>query len=96
GFVSQGCKKYLKKEGLLLANNTHGDASMAYLDNDYEFIAAIYRSNRQYRLTYKNLEKYFIPKNQELKVNEEYLKEKRRGIGYTKTANAYLFRKIKK
>ena len=32
GFVSKYCKKYLKKEGLLLVNNSHGDASMADLD----------------------------------------------------------------
>jgi hypothetical protein len=94
GFVSQSCKRYLKQKGILLANNSHGDASMAYLDKDFEFIAVIYKSNRLYRLTSKNLDKYFIPKKPELTITKEYLKKLGRGIGYTKTASAYVFRKI--
>lgn len=95
GFISQDCKKYLKTGGILLVNNSHGDASMAYLDDDYEFIAVIYRSNRQYRLTEKNLDKYFIPKKSSLKVTKKYLEKIQRGIGYTKTAGAYVFRNLK-
>ena len=38
GFVSQHCKKYLKIGGILLVNNSHGDASMAKLDDDYKFV----------------------------------------------------------
>ncbi|MFX1389083.1 MAG: hypothetical protein ACFE9Z_03355 [Promethearchaeota archaeon] len=94
GFVSQSCKRYLKQNGILLANNSHGDASMAYLDKDFEFIAVIYKSNSQYRLTSKNLDKYFIPKRSELNITQEYLKEIGRGVGYTKTASDYVFRKI--
>lgn len=94
GFISQSCKEYLKQGGILLANNSHGDASVAYLDDDYEFIAVIYRSNRQYRLTEKNLDKYFIPKKSSLKVSKNYLEKIQRGIGYTKTAGAYVFRKL--
>jgi hypothetical protein len=95
GFVSQSCKKYLKEEGILLANNSHGDASMAHLDTDYKFIAKIYRANRQYWLTDKNLENYFVPKKRNLKITKKYLKEIQRGVGYTKTASAYVFRKMK-
>ena len=29
GFVGQDCKRYLKKGGLLLANNSHGDAGVS-------------------------------------------------------------------
>ena len=94
GFVSQSCKKYLKEGGILLANNSHGDAGMAYLDNDFEFIAAIYRTNRQYRLTNKNLDKYFIPKKSELKLTKEFLMKIGKGIGYTRTASAYVFKKV--
>lgn len=38
GFVSQSCKEYLKVGGILLTNNSHGNASMAYIDDDYQFI----------------------------------------------------------
>jgi hypothetical protein len=39
GFVGQYCKPYLKVGGLLLANNSHGDAGMAAIDEDYQLIA---------------------------------------------------------
>ena len=35
GFVARDCKRYLRAEGLLVANNSHGDASMASIDRDY-------------------------------------------------------------
>jgi hypothetical protein len=93
GFVSQSCKKYLKEGGILLANNSHGDAGLTYLDKDFELIATIYRSNGQYRLTNKNLDRHFIPKKPDLVVTKDYLKKKGKGIGYTKTASFYVFRK---
>jgi hypothetical protein len=92
GFISQCCKKYLKEDGILLANNSHGDASMAYIDKDFEFIGVIYLSNKQYRLTEKNLDKYFIPKKPDLKITKAYLERTQKGIGYTKSARVYLFR----
>jgi hypothetical protein len=32
GFISRSCKKYLKSCGLLVCNNSHGDASIARTD----------------------------------------------------------------
>jgi hypothetical protein len=93
GFVSQECKKYLKIGGILLANNSHGDAGMAFIDDDYELIAAVYVKSGRYHITDKNLESYFFPKKQ-IPVTKEYLEELGKGIGYTKTANSYLFRRI--
>ncbi|MBP2030413.1 hypothetical protein J2755_001347 [Methanohalophilus levihalophilus] len=93
GFISQNCKKYLKIEGLLLANNSHGDAGIASIDDDYELIAAVYVKNGKYHITEKNLESYFIPKK-ETEITKEYLRKLGKGIGYTKTANSYLFRRI--
>jgi hypothetical protein len=95
GSVSQSCKKYVKKDDILLVNNSHGDAGIAYMDKDYDFIAAIYRNNSQYWLTSKNLDKYFIPKKPDLNITQAYLKKLGRGVGYTKTASAYVFRKVK-
>jgi len=94
GFVSQCCKKYLKKGGLLIANNSHGDASMASIDKSFEFIGVIYYSNKIYRFTARNLYKYFIPKKKDFKVTKEHLEKTMKGIPYTKTASAYLFKKL--
>jgi hypothetical protein len=93
GFVSKYCKNYLKKEGLLLVNNSHGDASMADLDKEFSLYGVIYRSNRKLYLSQKNLEQYFVPKK-ELEISMEYLEKKMKGIGYKKTASFYLFNKV--
>jgi len=94
GFVSQHCKQHLKIGGVLLVNNSHGDASMASIDNDYELIAVVNRSKGKHRLKDKNLDSYFIPKST-VKITKEYLEKIQKGIGYTKSASGYVFRRIK-
>ena len=91
GFVSLSCKRYLKPGGLLLVNNSHGDASLASIDQDYRFIAAVDMRSGKYRLSETDLERYFVPKT-DLEITPEYLFKLKRGIGYKKTAWAYLFR----
>ena len=94
GFISGVCKPYLKPGGYLLVNNSHGDAGMASLDNDYQLVAAVHRRKGKYRLSTASLEEYFIPKK-EIKVSRELLLERGKGIGYTKTAALYLFQKLR-
>jgi hypothetical protein len=94
GFVGQYCKRYLKKDGLLLANNSHGDAGVAALDEDYELIAVVHVRNGKYRISDNKLENYFILKSEKVNVTKEYLIELQRGIGYEKSASAYIFRRV--
>ena len=95
GFVSQHCKRYLKIGGILLVNNSHGDASMAHLDEDYKFIGAINHRNDRYKLATENLEDYFVPKKADLEITKEYLEKHQRGIGYVKSGSVYLFERTK-
>jgi len=92
GFISKFCKDLLKKNGVLLANNSHGDASMAYLDDDFIFFGVINYQNKKYYLKTDNLDQYFIPKK-DIVVTNALLEKTNRGVGYTKPANYYLFRK---
>jgi hypothetical protein len=92
GFVSQHCKRYLKINALLLVNNSHGDASMASIDQDYEFIAVVQKSKGKHRISKKNLDTYFIPKKP-VEITKDYLEQLQKGIGYQKTASSYLFRR---
>ena len=92
GFISKYCKDLLKKNGLLLANNSHGDASMAQLDNDFTFFGVINYQNKKYYLKTENLDEYFIPKKN-ITVTKELLEKTNRGVGYTKSASFYLFKK---
>ena len=93
GFISEPCKPYLRPGGYLLVNNSHADAGMAALDENYRLIAAIHRRSGKYRLSTSSLEDYFIPKK-DIDVTRELLLERQKGIGYTHTAPLYLFQKV--
>ncbi len=93
GFVSQPGKKYLRIGGILLANNSHGDAGLANIDQDYELIGVVNGRQEKYTISPKNLDDYFIPKKQ-IPLTREYLEQLGKGVGYTKTANFYIFKRI--
>lgn len=93
GFVGQHCKPYLKPGGLLLANNSHGDAGLAALDEDYQLKAVFFLRNSKYRISESNLDTFFVPKTQQ-QITKAYLEKLQKGIGYKKTASVYLFKKV--
>jgi hypothetical protein len=94
GFISRPCKKYLKKGGLLLANNSHGDAQLANYDPDFKLIAVINFRNKKFAYSAQNLENYFIPKKEGVKMDLESLLSINKGIGFKKSASHYVFRKM--
>ena len=93
GFVGQHCKQYLKTGGFLLANNSHGDAGVAAIDDDYQLKAVFSVRNGKHRISEKNLDEYFVPKSQ-IQITKDYLEKVQKDIGYKKTAGVYLFQKI--
>ena len=56
-------KKYLEKGEILVCNDSHGDASIASIDECYE-LTGVYnrRSNERFSISTKNLEEYMILK----------------------------------
>lgn len=90
GFVGQATKKYLKTGGILLCNDSHGDATLARYDDDFEFNGVIGKNNK---IISTHLDSYFVlPGNQTVdlaKVNEQM-----KGPKYKISANNYIFRKI--
>lgn len=93
GFISHYCKQHLKKGGILVANNSHGDAGVAFTDEDFELIAVINYRSGKFTVSTKNLDHYFIPKKQDVVHTKQHLLSLNRGIGYKKTASHYLFKK---
>jgi hypothetical protein len=79
---------------LLLANNSHGDAGMAAIDDDYQLLAVFSVKNEKYRISVNNLDEYFVPKSQ-VEITKENLEKLQKGIGYEKTASVYLFQKVR-
>ncbi|MBN1997660.1 hypothetical protein JW935_08920 [candidate division KSB1 bacterium] len=94
GIISKYCKQFLKINGLLLANNSHADATMAFLDDDFELIATITHRNGKYKYSSENLDLFFVPKKQEHPKIEEF-EMNQKAIGYKKTVGNYLFRRVK-
>lgn len=93
GFVSATCVRHLKVGGLLVANNSHGDASMASLDPRLEFIGAIHEKGNRYRLDTADLDRYLVPKRP-MELSPDYLRRLGRGVAYTHPAQYYLFRRV--
>lgn len=93
GVISKPCKHYLAVGGILLANNSHGDAGIAHLDNDFRLVGVVTGNAGAPRLSTSGLDGYFIPK-QKRDISEQQLLELGRGIGYTRSASGYLFERI--
>ncbi len=90
GFVGQETKQFLKIGGILLANDSHGDATLAYLDESYQFIATLDNDI----ITFDNLEKYFFLSRKRM-INLSEVNEKQKGPKYINNAQNYIFKKIK-
>lgn len=90
GFVSEACGHLLEPGGLLLANNSHGDASMATLDPSFELLGVVTRRDR---LDLADPGRYLQPRRGTPPTRDE-LHRTRRGIAVTKDAKAYLFRRM--
>ena len=76
-----------------MVNNSHGDSGLASIDKDYRLIAAIHKSKGKYRISSTSLEQYFIPKK-DLLVTKDFLYKTGKGVGYTKTAPLYIFKRV--
>jgi len=90
GFVGQETKQFLKVGGILLANDSHGDATLAYLDESYQFIATLDNNI----INFDNLEKYFSLSRKRM-INLSEVNEKQKGPKYINNAQNYIFKKIK-
>ena len=93
GFIGQAVKKYLIKGGILVCNDSHGDASMASKDPDYKLIAVYDEiSDEDYSISYTDLDEYLIPKKRK-NVSKKEMQKIGRGIVYTRSPTGYIFRK---
>ena len=91
GPVWDHCRQHLAPGGLLLANASHGDASLAALDPGLVLVAAVQHVGDRYRLDTEALEGYLQPKRPET-ADPEAIRRAGRGIAYTRPAFAYVFR----
>ena len=91
GFVGQATKNYLKMGGILLCNDSHGDATLSKFDDDFELVGVIGKNNG---IINSQLDDYFtLPKSKDVDIAK--VKEKMKGPKYKLAAENYLFRKIR-
>jgi len=90
GPVWEHARRYLKPNGLLLANTSHGDASLAALDDALRLVAVVQQREGRYRLLVDGVEEYLVPKRPE-SADADRIRASGRGIAYTQTAFAYVF-----
>jgi hypothetical protein len=92
GFISQHCKENIKSGGILVANNSHGDATLAIADPEYICIGVIQRNDQKFRLQTNDLEAYLTKKNG-AELDIEKVKAKMIGEKFRQSAFAYVFQK---
>ena len=92
GFVSEHCTVYLRPGGWLLVNPSHGDAAMASISPEFSLAAVVDSRSGGYTVSDIDLDSYLIPRRPTT-VTPELLHERGRGIAYTKSPFAYLFRR---
>jgi hypothetical protein len=90
GFVSRACKRYLRPGGHLVANNSHGDASMASLDPDYRLVAVYRRVGERFSFAGDDLDSYMVPKRGAVPTRSE-LERTLRGPAFTRPVAGYVF-----
>ena len=93
GFASLHCKRYLKVGGILLVNDSHGDATMANIDGGFELIAIGNQTDGRYTLTDMYLDTYFVAKA-ETTITRDWLMKHLRGFKYRRMADVYIFRRV--
>lgn len=98
GVISEPCARYLRRGGILLANDSHGDAGIANARPEYELVGAVVHRTTNYELLLDRLDRYFVrelpasmPQRADLL---DYLKGLGRGLKYAVNADHYLFRKL--
>lgn len=84
-------RRYLHPGGWLLANASHGDASLAALDPSLQLVGVAHEDGSRYRIATDELEDYLIPQRPSA-ADSDAIRQSGRGIAYTRSAFAYVFR----
>lgn len=94
GFVTRYCKRYLKRGGLLLVNDSHGDATLASIDPDFQLVAVGNQTEGKYTLADTYLDTYFVAKADNTILTPEWVDKHLRGFKFRRMADVYLFQRV--
>jgi hypothetical protein len=89
GFISKYCTRYLKKNGFLLVNDSHGDATLAMHSGEYELVGIV---DGEMNISADNLDQYFtFTRKKDLDI--ENILRTMKGPKYRRMADSYIFKK---
>jgi len=91
GVISSVCKPYLKTGGLLVTNNSQGDAQQAANDPDFQLMAVVRYQKKNYMLVKENPELILAAANRD--KTKHYLKQTSCGVQYTEEEDYFVFQK---
>jgi hypothetical protein len=94
GFISQACKRYLRVGGVLLANDSRGDTSLASLDPCFQLVAAVTRRAGKHRLSERALDTFFVPRSGKSATRKD-IQRTGRGLAQSKSAAAYVWQRMR-
>ena len=77
----------------MLVNDSHGDASLSSLDDEFELAATVVARSGKYSLNDENLDSFFVSKASSKPTMEAVLATNR-GPTYQRKATGYIFERI--
>ncbi len=77
----------------MLVNPSHGDVAMASIDDRYALAGVITSRSSNYSVRSDDLDSYLVPKRP-APLTPELVRERGRGVAYTKSPFAYLFTRV--
>ena len=90
GVISSACKPYLKPGGLLVTNNSQGDAQQAAADPDFQLMAVVQYRKKSYTLDNNNPGDILEARAK----TKRYLKQISYGVQYSEAEDYFIFQKI--
>ena len=90
GVISSACKSYLKPGGLLVTNNSQGDAQQAANDPDFQLMAVVQYRKKSYTLDNNNPRAILEARAK----TKRYLKQTSCGVQYSEAEDYFIFQKI--
>lgn len=98
GPITEYCRRFVKQGGLIVANNSHGDAGIAALTPDVDLVGVVLEEHKEndgrFVVHTEDCAQFVIPKRAADKtLTRAELIERGRGVPFTRAeAAAYVFR----
>jgi SAM-dependent methyltransferase len=93
GPVTHSCARFVRPGGIIVANDSHGDAGVAAVTDGLRLVAVVLQLGpRTYSVTTSALSKYMVPKKAaDAGLSRDELLARGKGVPFTVPAAAYVF-----